>query len=104
MCYNFVYYYPRVNSFDKCFSRPSLPKMFEFYEKLAADGLMPAVNLSLNSEELLYESLNQLGSVLKTQVNYTEQVKLRFKEFFEDPKEDDISCGVIINFLTGLFY
>lgn len=98
MCFNFMYYYPKIDDFDKCLSRPSPLVYCNFFKQLTEDKLIPEVYCNpLN----LNQTFIEIATLLKN-ITFTDELGRRFKEFYDNPKSDVVFCGDALDPLNGI--
>jgi hypothetical protein len=89
MCFNFVYYYPKMHNYDKCFSKPTSKALFDFYRELSRDGLIPPIVIN---ELNYFASINIIRNAL-AQTTFTDEIRKRFIDFYANPGRESAGCG-----------
>lgn len=109
-----------MNNFDKCFSKPTQNSLLNFYRDLQKyifiynkirlksklllnviikkrDGLMPPMVLS---EQYYWQSINTIKNTLETKTNFTDELRARYIEYYNDVGRETVLCGVRFSIIT----
>ena len=88
-CSAFLYYYPKISGFDFCESPFTYESLFEFYEELMNQSLMPETELNESPE-----ALSRIETILRYQMPSSPKITHEFENFFNSHYSKIATCGV----------